>query len=191
MPKEKHKAEPQSFPLVVYDPERARVHRIKNERLFMAIEALVQGFTPSQFCTYLAMHAREVGDDHPMWNIHRHTARKLMDEGRKELQKDLAKDRAKAYATQMARYENLYRIALKQRDGGRQALAVLDRITELQERISGSGNSEQQESRKAGRASETIGKAVEELTRAIARNNNRSRKPTEDASQEPPGTQVS
>lgn len=191
MPKEKHKAEPQSFPLVVYDPERARVHRIKNERLFMAIEALVQGFTPSQFCTYLAMHAREVGDDHPMWNIHRHTARKLMDEGRKELQKDLAKDRAKAYATQMARYENLYRIALKQRDGGRQALAVLDRITELQERISGSGSSEQQEGRKAGKTGEEIGKAVEQLTRAIAKHRSSSRKPASETGTEPTGTEVS
>lgn len=191
MPREKHKTVKQNYSLVVYDPERARVHRIKNERLFMAIKALVKGSSPSQFCTNLAMHAREKGDDHPLWNIHRNTARKLLDDARKELQKDLAKDRARAYATQMARYEHLYRIALKLRDGGRQALAVLQCITDLQERISGSGSSEQQEGRKAGKAGEEIGKAVEQLTRALARNRASSRKPADEAGQEPPGTEVS
>ena len=191
MPKEKHKAVKNNYPIAVYDPERARAFHIRQKRLFLAVEALIQGLSPSQFCTYLAMHATEVGDDHPLWNVHVNTARKLLDDARKELKKDLAKDRARAYATQMARYERLYQLALKQRDGGRQALAVLQCITDLQERISGSGSSEQQESRKAGKAGEEIGKAVEQLTRAIAKHRTSSRKPTDETGQEPAGTEVS
>jgi len=170
-------------PIVPYDDERARVWKIRQQRLYMAIDALVKGLTPSQLCTSLALYAKQTGDDHRLWNISVVSARRVMDDARKELNRDLARDRAKAYSTQMARYEYLYREALKSRDM-KQAHAVLNSITELQERISGAGN-EQQEGRKASKAGEEIGKAVEHLTRAIARSNRSSRKAPSTTGNEP------
>ena len=204
--------------IVPYDDERARVWKIRQQRLYMAIDALVRGMTPSQLCTTFALYAEATGDNHKLWNVKVNAARIIMDDARKELNKNLAKDRAGAYSTQMARYEMLYREALNRRvtcdicegtgvvirrdeteddcrrcEGKgtvgipdmRQAHAVLNSITELQERISGAAGNGQQESRKAGHTGSKIGEAVDALTRAIARSNRSRRKATQATGDEP------
>lgn len=169
-----------STSIVRFDNERARKFVVHNKRVYLAIEALLQGLTPSQFCTMLAEYAKEIGDDHPSWFIHVNTARNILDRGREELAKDVARDRKKAYATMLARYERLYRRAVQAQDD-RFALMVLGEITELQERVIGEADG-----RKAGQAnlrSDKIGQAVAELTEAITRHRKRSRKAEEAASQ--------
>lgn len=151
--------------LVVFDSVRHRRYYITNKRIEIAINCVIQGFSPMQFMELLRQHAATINDDHPMWFIQIKQARRILERARQELAKDLASTRAGAYAAQIARLENLYRRAMANKDD-KFALSVLEQITQLNERALGVNDGKQDG--KIDRTRSKIERAIENLTNAIA-----------------------
>lgn len=155
------------YPVGFFDDARYRTFVVKNKRLEMAYAAVLAGIGTVRFIKELRAHAIATNDDHKMWQISVDAARRVLEQARQEMAKDMAKSRATALAAQLQRMEYLYSKAMK--DGNDVlALSILKEITAMHDRV-GTTNDKREEKTETVRRDRSTGKAIKRLAESIAR----------------------
>lgn len=155
-----------STALVVADKARQERWRVHNQRMVMAVTAVLEGVNSLQLQQEMQAHARRTGDTHPGWFVSITTVRILLEKARGELSKDISKSRASEYAKHQARLEHLYNKSMELRDR-QTALAVLKEQIALSERLYGVINGGKKEGT-LSTPSRRVGHAIRKLTQALA-----------------------
>jgi len=155
-----------STALVVADRERQERWRVHNQRMLMAVTAVLEGLNSVQLQQQMQAHAKRTGDLHRGWFIEITTVRALMERARKELAKEISKSRATEYAKHQARLEHLYNKSMEVRDRST-ALAVLKEQIALSERLYGVINGGKKDGT-LSTPSARVSHAIADLTQALA-----------------------
>jgi len=185
----KRKGDPTNA-IVVMDKMRYAKWRMSNQRMLLAIDAVLMGYSSIELQQRMRKYAEDHGETHPGWFVRIETVRKVMERARIELGKDLSRSRASEYAKHQSRLEHLYSLAMKYNDRAA-ALAVLKEQSALSDRLFGviqGGKKDGQSNTSSARLNEAITGLTSTLADAIDR---RSRASTEGASADADAADVS
>jgi hypothetical protein len=175
----KRKGDPTNA-IVVMDKMRYAKWRMSNQRMLLAIDAVLMGYSSIELQQRMKKYAEEHGETHPGWFVRIETVRKVMERARVELGKDLSRSRASEYAKHQARLEHLYSLAMKYNDRAA-ALAVLKEQSALSDRLFGviqGGKKDGQSNTSSARLNEAITGLTATLADAIDRRSRASKEGT-------------
>lgn len=152
--------------LAFWDETASRAYHAKKARLHLAVKGVLDGWNATDLKNALQAYAHEHGDDHELYFVSKIKARKLLDQAKADLAKDLSSSRLAEYAKFIGRLEEMYKRAIAA-GNDRMALEVTRIEVELSNTLHGLSIGQDSIRQKTGTSS-ALDAAIGTLTKALA-----------------------